>query len=65
MISDGATRIREMHFADPVAHEGDNPTELERKWGVDGMWVDPKLLIAGRKEEMEYMMKNGSVQSRR
>ena len=21
------------------------------------MWIDPKLLIAGRKEEMEYMMK--------
>ena len=23
------------------------------------MWIDPKLLIAGRKEEMEYMMKIG------
>ena len=23
------------------------------------MWIDPKLLIAGRKEEMEYMMKMG------
>ena len=32
---------------------------LESKWGVDGTWIDPKLLIAGRKEEMEYMMKMG------
>ena len=23
------------------------------------MWIDPQLLIAGRKEEMEYMMKMG------
>ena len=23
------------------------------------MWIDPKLLFAGRKEEMEYMMKMG------
>ena len=23
------------------------------------MWIDPKLLIAGWKEEMEYMMKMG------
>ena len=37
----------------------DNPTELEGKWGADGTWIDPKLLIAGRKEEMEYMMKMG------
>ena len=35
------------------------PTELEGKWRVDGTWIDPKLLIAGRKEEMEYMMKMG------
>ena len=27
--------------------------------GVDGKWIDPKLLIAGRKEEMEYMRKIG------
>ena len=24
---------------------------------MDGTWIDPKLLIAGRKEEMKYMMK--------
>ena len=48
-----------MHFAGPVPDEGDSPTELEGKWGVDGTWIDPKLLIAGRKEEMEYMMKMG------
>ena len=59
MISDGVIRIEEMHFAGPVPDEGDNPTELEGKWGVDGTWIDPKLLIAGRKEEMEYMMKMG------
>ena len=27
--------------------------------GDDGIWIDPKLLFAGRKEEMEYMMKMG------
>ena len=51
MISDGANRIGEMHFAGPVPDEG--------KWGVDGTWIDPKLLIAGRKEEMEYTRKMG------
>ena len=30
--------------------------------GVDGPWIDPKLLIAGRKEEMEYMMKMGAFE---
>ena len=49
----------EMHFAGPVPDEGDNPTELEGKWRVDVTWIVPKLLIAGRKEEMEYMMKMG------
>ena len=33
--------------------EGDYPTELEGKWGVDCTWIHPKLLIAGQKEEME------------
>ena len=56
MISDGAIRVGEMHFAGPVPDEVDHPTELEGKREVDGMWIDPKLLIAGRKEEMEYMM---------
>ena len=32
MISDGAIRIGDMHFAGPVPDEGDNPTELEGKW---------------------------------
>ena len=58
MISDAVIRI-EMHFAGPVPDEGDNPKELEGKWRVDGSWIDPKLLIAGRKEDMEYMMKMG------
>ena len=39
--------------------EGDNPTELEGKWRVDGTWIYLKMLITGRKEEMEYMMKMG------
>ena len=39
--------------------EGDNPTELEGKWRVDGTWIDPKLLSEGRQEEMEYMRKMG------
>ena len=59
MISDSAIRIGEMHFAGPVPAEGGNPTELEGKWSVDGMWIDPKLLIAGGTEEMEYIMKMG------
>ena len=46
-----------MHFAGPVPDEGDCPTELEGKWRVDGIFIDPKLLIAGRKEEMECMRK--------
>ena len=59
MISDGVIRVEEMHFAGPVPDEGDIHTELEGKWGFDGTWIDPKLLIARRKEEMEYMMKMG------
>ena len=49
LISDGAIKIGEMHFAGPVPDEGDNPSELKGEWRVDGMWIDPKLLIAGRK----------------
>ena len=37
MISDGAIRVGELHFAGPVPDEGDCPTELEGKWGVDGI----------------------------
>ena len=59
MLSDGAIRVGELHFACPVPDKGDCPAELEGKWRVDGTWIDPKLLIAGRKEEMEYMMKMG------
>ena len=57
MISDGAIRVGELHSAGPVPDEGDCPAELEGKRRVDGTWIDPKLLIAGRKEEMEYMRK--------
>ena len=59
MISDGAIRVGELHVAGPVLDECDYPTELEGTLGNDGTWIDPKLLIAGRKEEMEYMMKMG------
>ena len=59
MISDGAIRVGELHFASPVPDEGGCPTELEGKWRVDGMWIDPKLLNEGRKEEMKYMRKMG------
>ena len=59
MISDGPVKVGEFQFAGPVPDEGDYTTELEGKWGVDGTWIDPKLLIAGRKEEMEYMRKIG------
>ena len=55
MISDGAMRIGEMHFAGPVPDEGDYTAELGGKWRVDGTWIDPKLQSEGRKEEMEYM----------
>ena len=58
-ISDDAIRVGERHFEGPMPDEGDHPTELEGKWRVDGTWIDPKLLIAGRKEEMEYMRKMG------
>ena len=53
MISDGAIRVGELHFAGPVLDEGDYTTELEGNWRVDGTWIDPKLLNEGRKEEME------------
>ena len=33
--------------------------ENEGKWRVDGTWIDAKLLMAKRKEEMEHMMKIG------
>ena len=59
IISDGAIRVGELYFAGPVPDEGHCTTGLEGKCGVDGIWIDPKLLIAGRKEEMEYMRKMG------
>ena len=35
------------------------PQSLKANGGVDGTWIDLEVLIAGRKEEMEYMMKMG------
>ena len=57
MISDGAIRVGELHFEGPVPDEGDCPTELGGNNGVDGKRIDPKLSIARRKEEMDYMRK--------
>ena len=38
------------------------PTYLEGKWEIDGTWIDRKLLMEGRNEEMEYMRKMGVVE---
>ena len=48
-----------LNFAGPLPDEVECPTELEGKWRVDGIRIDPKLLIARRKEEMEYVRKMG------
>ena len=37
------------------------PTELEGKWRVDGIWIDPELLIAGRKEEMKLSTRKSAT----
>ena len=55
----GAIRVGELFLVGPVLDEGDCTTELEGKWRVDGIWIDPKLFIARRKEEMKYMRKMG------
>ena len=57
MISDGAIRVGELHVAGPMLDEGGCPTELEGKWRLDGIWIDPKLLIAKRKEKREHVRK--------
>ena len=59
MVSDGAIRVGELHFAGLVQDEGDYLTELEGKWTIDGAWIHPKLLMEGGKEEMEQMRKMG------
>ena len=38
------------------------PAYLEGKWEIDGKWIDPKLLMEGRKEEIQYMRKIGVVE---
>ena len=53
------SEVEKCIFAGPVPDEGHYPTELEGKWRVDDMWIDPKLVIAGRNEEMKCMMKMG------
>ena len=32
-----------------------SPAELQEILGIDGTWIDPKLLDDGRREEMEYV----------
>ena len=49
MISDGAIKVGELHFAGPVPDEGDYPTELEATCGIYCTWIDPKLLGENRK----------------
>ena len=44
MISDGAIRIGEMHFAGPVLDDGGCPTEVEGKCGVDGTWIRSEVV---------------------
>ena len=63
MISDGAIRIGEMHFAGPVPDEGDYPTELEGKWGVDGIWIDPEAVDCRTERRNGVHDENGSVRS--
>ena len=60
MISDGVIRVEEMYFAG-CRMKVTIPQSLKAN-GVDGTWIDPKLLIAGRKEDMEYMMKMGVLE---
>ena len=38
------------------------PKYFEGKWEIDGTWIDPKLLMEGRKEEMEHTRKMGVVE---
>ena len=59
MISDGAIRGGELHSAGPVPDESGCSIELRGQLSVDGTWIDQKLLMEGRKEEMEYMRKMG------
>ena len=35
------------------------PQSLKANGESTALWIDPKSLIAGRKEEMEYMMEMG------
>ena len=49
MILDGI-RVEELHVTGPVPNDGGGATDLE---GVDGTWIDPKLLTDGRKEDEE------------
>ena len=45
MISDGAIRVGELHFAGPVPDVGDYPPQsLKGKWGIDGTWIYPEVV---------------------
>ena len=59
MMSDGAIRGGELHFSGPVPDESGCSMELRGQLSVDGIWIDQKLLMEGRKEEMLCMRKMG------
>ena len=63
MISDGAIKVGELHFAGPVPDEGDNPTELEGKWRVDGDMDRPEAVDCRTERGNGVHGENGSVQS--
>ena len=59
MMSDGAIRGGELHFSGPVPDESGCSIELRGQLSADGTWIDQKLLMEGRKEEMLCMRKMG------
>ena len=59
MVEDGATTAEEMANGGSVPDEGDVHEQLQGTYALDGQWIEPALLAAGRREEMEYMAKHG------
>ena len=59
MVSDGTVKTDELAFAGPVPDEGDVAEDMPGTYGIDGQWIDPALLKAGRDEEMSYMVARG------
>ena len=59
LVLGGAIKVGVLRFAGPVPDEGDYPTEHEGTCGIDGTWIDPKLLTDGWEEDMEYVRQHG------